>query len=318
MPDVSPPVKDRLRGLVEKTEKLDDQILLKSDGFPTYHLANVVDDHLMEITHVIRAEEWISSTPKHIVLYDAFGWTAPEWIHMPLLRNDDKSKISKRKNPVSLDFYRDNGFLPEALLNFLGNMGYSIGGDREKFTLPDMIETFDIDRVKLGGPVFDLKKLAHLNQQYLAAMSDADLARRLRQWRFSDEMLTKIAALLKPRMQTLGEFAPQAAFFLTGDLEYGPSLIPKGKTPAEGAKALAGLAEKLDALRTWTKESLEPVGRAHAEELGWKTGDLFMLIRVAITGSTASPGLFESMELVGKDLSRRRIRQAIEFLQKQK
>ena len=122
--------------------QIDDQVLLKSDGFPTYHLANVVDDHLMGITHVIRAEEWITSTPKHVVLYQAFGWTAPELIHMPLLRNPDKSKISKRKNPVSLDYYRAAGFLPEALLNYLGTMGFSIAGDREKFTLPEMIEAF--------------------------------------------------------------------------------------------------------------------------------------------------------------------------------
>ena len=136
---------DRLRGEVKfENAQIDDQILLKTDGFPTYHLANVVDDHLMEITHVIRAEEWLSSTPKHVVLYQAFGWQAPEWVHMPLLRNADKSKISKRKNPVSLDYYQDAGFLPEALLNYLGTMGWSIAGDREKFTLDEMVAAFDV------------------------------------------------------------------------------------------------------------------------------------------------------------------------------
>ena len=148
---------DRLRGEVKfDNAQIDDQVLLKTDGLPTYHLANVVDDHLMEITHVIRAEEWLSSTPKHVVLYQAFGWEAPEWVHMPLLRNADKSKISKRKNPVSLDYYRDAGFLPEALLNYLGTMGWSIAGDREKFTLDEMVEVFTCDRISLGGPVFDL------------------------------------------------------------------------------------------------------------------------------------------------------------------
>jgi glutamyl-tRNA synthetase len=143
---------DKLRGRVEfQNAGVDDQVLLKSDGFPTYHLANVVDDHDMEITHVIRAEEWISSTPKHVQLYKAFGWEAPQWVHMPLLRNVDKSKISKRKNPVSLDFYKDAGFLPEALLNFLGNQGFSIGGDREKYTLQEFIDAFDLDRVSLGA-----------------------------------------------------------------------------------------------------------------------------------------------------------------------
>ena len=162
---------DRLRGEVKfENAQIDDQILLKTDGFPTYHLANVVDDHLMEITHVIRAEEWLSSTPKHVVLYQAFGWQAPEWVHMPLLRNADKSKISKRKNPVSLDYYQDAGFLPEALLNYLGTMGWSIAGDREKFTLDEMVEAFSFDRVSLGGPVFDLVKLSAMNADYLRAL----------------------------------------------------------------------------------------------------------------------------------------------------
>src|SRR6185436_11240696 len=161
-------VHDLLRGDVTiDNAQVDDQVLLKSDGFPTYHLANVVDDHLMGITHVIRAEEWISSTPKHVELYDAFGWTAPEFIHMPLLRNADKSKISKRKNPVSLDYYADAGILPEAMLNFLGLMGWSFGGDREKFTLAEMLAAFDISRVRLGEPVFDLEKLSWLNGLYM-------------------------------------------------------------------------------------------------------------------------------------------------------
>src|SRR5512147_1603360 len=166
-------VNDLLRGEVRfDNAQVDDQVLLKSDGFPTYHLANVVDDHLMGITHVIRAEEWLSSTPKHVELYKAFGWQAPEWIHMPLLRNADKSKISKRKNPVSLDYYRAAGFLPEALLNYLGTMGWSIAGDREKFSLAEMIEAFTFDRLRLGGPVFDLVKLAAMNADYLRALDD--------------------------------------------------------------------------------------------------------------------------------------------------
>jgi glutamyl-tRNA synthetase len=175
---------DRLRGPVEiAVAQIDDQVLLKSDGFPTYHLANVVDDHLMEITHVIRAEEWISSTPKHVLLYDAFGWQAPEWIHMPLLRNQDKSKISKRKNPVSLVFYRDAGILPQAMLNFLGIMGWSFGGDREKFTLDEMVEVFSWDRVSLGGPVFNLEKLRWLNEKYIHELDFGQLADELYGWR---------------------------------------------------------------------------------------------------------------------------------------
>ncbi|HEY0194313.1 MAG TPA: glutamate--tRNA ligase, partial [Kofleriaceae bacterium] len=161
---------DRLRGEVTRDAKeVDDQVLLKSDGLPTYHLANVVDDHLMEISHVIRAEEWISSTQKHVLLYQAFGWDAPEFIHMPLLRNadKDKTKISKRKQPVSVNYYKDIGILPEALLNFLGTMGWSFGGDREKFTLQEMTDVFSWDRISLGGPVFNLEKLTWLNEKYI-------------------------------------------------------------------------------------------------------------------------------------------------------
>src|SRR5215470_11996092 len=214
---------DRLRGPLEfENSQIDDQILLKSDGFPTYHLANVVDDRLMKISHVIRAEEWISSTPKHVVLYKAFGWPEPEWIHMPLLRNADKSKISKRKNPVSLDYYRDVGVLPEALLNFLGLMGWSFGGDREKFTLAEMVEAFSFDRVALGGPVFDLEKLSWLNGLYIRDLPAHELVRRLRGWQLSDEHLMRVAELVRPRIRRLDEFVPATEFFCSGDLDYGP------------------------------------------------------------------------------------------------
>src|SRR5262249_25952618 len=184
---------DRPRGDVEfDNAQVDDQVLLKSDGYPTYHLANVDDARLMKITRVIRAEEWISSTPKHVVLFQGFGWPEPEWIHMPLLRNADKSKISKRKTPVSLDYYRDTGILPECLLNFLGLMGWSIGGDREKFTLAEMVEGFSFDRISLGGPVFDLEKLSWLNGNYIRELEPHDLVRRLRAWRLSDEHLMRV------------------------------------------------------------------------------------------------------------------------------
>ena len=161
-------VKDELRGnIIFENSKIDDQVLLKSDGFPTYHLANIVDDYLMGITHVIRAEEWIASTPKHIQLYKAFAWEEPKWYHMPLLRNADKTKISKRKNPVSLNYYREEGYLREVSLNILALMGWSLGGDKEIFTLDEMIENFSFDRISLGGPVFDLVKLGWVNTCFL-------------------------------------------------------------------------------------------------------------------------------------------------------
>src|SRR5215469_9615901 len=177
--------RDELRGAITfEHNNVDDQVLLKSDGFPTYHLANVVDDHLMQITDVIRAEEWISSTPKHVLLYRAFGWQQPRFWHMPLLRNLDKSKISKRKNPVSLIYYRQAGFLPEAVINFLGLMGGGMpegtGPVAEKFSLTEMVERFDVKNIRLGGPVFDLTKLRWLNGEYLRALSPENFFAALR------------------------------------------------------------------------------------------------------------------------------------------
>ena len=316
---------DKLRGDVTiSNEQIDDQVLIKSDGFPTYHLANVVDDHLMGITHVIRAEEWISSTPKHVVLYEAFGWQAPEWIHMPLLRNLDKSKISKRKNPVSIDYYRDAGILPETLRNFLGLMGWSLGGEREKFTLAEMVEGFTWDRISLGGPVFDLEKLAWLNGLYLREMSEEDFLSRLFAWRFSPDHLRRILPLVKDRIRRLDEFIERTAFFFTGDLDYAKvvgDLVPKGRTPKETAAVLLDLTEKVEEdreARKLTKAALDPFFRAFAEAAGWQTKDLFMTVRLAVTGLAATPPLFETMEVLGRELCRRRLRMCAEFLKKQK
>ncbi len=312
--------RDRLRGDVKfESAQMDDQILLKTDGFPTYHLANVVDDHLMGVTHVIRAEEWLSSTPKHVVLYQAFGWELPEFVHMPLLRNADKSKISKRKNPVSLDYYRDAGFLPEALLNYLGTMGWSIAGDREQFTLPEMIEAFSFDRVSLGGPVFDLVKLAAMNADYLRALDDDEVVRRLRAWRFSDEHLRALIPLVRERIQRLDEFVPLTEFFFSGDVDYAPvskDLLPKGRVPKEVADGLLLFGEALDAHRDFSAPGLEALARDFAEKNGWQTKELFMLLRLAATARKATPPLFETLVGLGRELTRRRLRLAAEYVKK--
>jgi glutamyl-tRNA synthetase len=309
---------DGLRGeIVIENATIDDQVLLKSDGFPTYHLANVVDDHMMGISHVIRAEEWIISTPKHIQLYRAFGWEPPQFLHMPLLRNPDKSKISKRKNPVSLDYYRDAGYFPEALLNFLALMGFAFGGDREKFTLGEMIEVFDFAKVSPGEPVFDLQKLSWLNGLYLREMGDAELVRRLREWRLSDDYLLSLMKMLRERMERLDQFIPAASFFLTGDLDYSAPgvldlLVPKGRDRSATGQTLGLLCDHLEeTIRgEWSHDALEASCRSFCEKTGWKTKELFMPIRVAVTGRTASPGLFDTLAAVGKDLTRRRLRQA--------
>jgi glutamyl-tRNA synthetase len=312
---------DRLRGEVRfDNTQIDDQILLKSDGFPTYHLANVVDDHLMGITHVIRAEEWLSSTPKHVELYKVFGWQAPEWIHMPLLRNADKSKISKRKNPVSLDYYRAAGFLPEALLNYLGTMGWSISGDREKFTVPEMIEAFTFDRMSLGGPVFDLVKLSAMNADYLRALDDDSVVKRMREWRLGDEYLKQLVPLVRQRMQRMDEFLPLTEFFFSGDLDYAAvakDLVPKNRTAKDVAECLLGFVEALDVQRDFSHAGLEAATRAYAEKIAWDPKELFMVVRMAATARKATPPLFETLAVLGRDLARRRLRLCAEFMKRQ-
>jgi glutamyl-tRNA synthetase len=307
---------DRLRGVVTRDAKeIDDQVLLKSDGLPTYHLANVVDDHLMQISHVIRAEEWISSTHKHVLLYKAFGWELPEFIHMPLLRNPDanKTKISKRKHPVSINYYRDIGILPQALLNFLALMGWSYGGDREKFTIDEMVSVFSWDRMSLGGPVFDLDKLKWLNEQYLHELDYEQLADALVTWRLNKDYLARVIPLVRERIKKLDEFIPATEFFFSGDLDYTAVLaemvVPEVAAP-DVAKALLDYVERFEARDAFDAALLEELGRAWTEALGWKTKHAFMLLRLAVTGRKASPPLFQTMEVLGKEITRRRLREA--------
>jgi len=316
---------DRLRGEVTRDAKeIDDQVLLKSDGLPTYHLANVVDDHLMEISHVIRAEEWISSTQKHVLLYRAFGWEPPVFIHMPLLRNadKDKTKISKRKQPVSVNYYRDIGILPEALLNFLGTMGWSFGGDREKFTLQEMIDVFSWDRISLGGPVFNLDKLTWLNEKYLHELTVEQLADRAIAWRINKDYLMAALPLVHTRIRKLDELIPALEFLFTGDLDYAPVLGELAMSDAgnvaraDVAKALLAYVERFENRIGWTRKMLEDEANAWCAELGWKTKHAFMLLRVAVTGRTATPPLFETMAVLGKELTRRRLRRAAEAIGK--
>ena len=313
-------VRDLLRGELEFDNTLvDDQVLMKSDGFPTYHLANVVDDRLMGITHVIRAEEWISSLPKHAQLYRAFGWPEPTFCHLPLLRNADKSKISKRKNPVSLNFYRRAGYLPEAMLNYLALMGWAISADREEFSLAEFIAAFDLKDITLGGPVFDLEKLTWMNGKYIRTMPVADLLERLRATVLSDEYLLKVLPLAHERVEKLEDFVDYARFFFVGEVAYDgearEKLVAKKRSAAETADALSRLLEeRLDPLLDWTAANLEAVMRAFAEAISWKPGDLFMPVRIAVTGKAATPPLFETMEVLGREVCRRRLRRAVETL----
>ena len=313
---------DRLRGTITfRNEEIDDQVLLKSDGFPTYHLACVVDDHRMGITHVCRAEEWITSTPKHVLLYQAFGWQPPEFIHMGLLRNQDKSKISKRKNPTSLNWYKEKGYLPEALLNFLGLMGYSMPEGREVFSFDDMVREFSWDRVTTGGPVFDLEKLAWLNGEYMRAMSPEEFARRARASgmvpnEFDEAKFLAAAPMFQERVKTFAELPEHTAYFLS-ELPYEPGdLLPKKKdqpihSPAETRDILFGVERCLTSAAEWTAAAMEDSMRSFCETCGWKTRDLFMTLRVAITGRTVSTPLFETMAVLGRQESMSRLAHAI-------
>jgi len=309
-------VQDRLRGAVDfDATQVDDQILLKSDGFPTYHLANVVDDHLMGITHVIRAEEWISSTPKHVLLYEAFGWTPPTFVHMPLLRNADKSKISKRKNPVSIFDYRQRGFHPKAVVNFLAQLGFTMPDQREVFGLEEFIEALDWDRVILGAPVFDLDKFTWLNGKWFRERLDAEaLTDFIRDEIFSREKIAALVPLMRERIDLGEQFVPGTEYFFCGDVTLPVELLrPKRHDLAELARVLESALEAFEAHTPFEPESLEVLGRRVAEDHGWKAGDLFMPLRVALTGRKASPPLFDVMTVLGRALVRRRLRAAIDL-----
>jgi glutamyl-tRNA synthetase len=309
---------DLLRGDVSfDNSEVDDQVLMKSDGFPTYHLANVVDDHLMEVTHVMRGEEWISSTPKHVLLYQAFGWEAPQFAHLPLLRNADKSKVSKRKNPVSLSWFKEAGYLPDAMVNFLGMMAFTFEDGREIFTLQDFVEHFKLERISLGGPVFDLKKLLWLNGRYLREKrSDDDIVSYLKAQLFTDDYLKRIVAIAKERFEKSEDFIDYAPYFFTGTVAVDPSeLVVKGKTPKESAELFEALVEKLDVQFDWQAATIEATVRAFAEEKGVPK-ELFMPLRLMVTGKKATPPLFDVLAILGRERVRTRVRAILDPLKK--
>jgi glutamyl-tRNA synthetase len=320
IPDGSTTFRDELRGdITFEHSNVDDQVLMKSDGFPTYHLANVVDDYLMRITDVIRAEEWISSTPKHVLLYQAFGWPIPRFWHMPLLRNLDKSKISKRKNPVSLVYYRETGFLAQAVINFLGLMGGGmpsptpvevVNGAKEAeiFSLAEMIENFEVPNIRLGGPVFDLTKLKWLNSEYLRALTPEAFFTALRSTVLSDNYLRNISTLIQTRVETLGQFGDLTAFLLQDNILPPPKVwVPKKRTPEE---TLLFAADQLALLETteWTHEAMEPALKKLGEQKSWSVKENFMLLRAIVSGSTMSPPLLESIIVFGKARTLDRLR----------
>lgn len=308
---------DRLRGEIRIAwEQIDMQVLMKSDNLPTYHFANVVDDHLMEITHVIRGEEWINSTPKHILLYQHFGWEAPQFCHMPLLRNPDKSKLSKRKNPTSISYYRDMGYLPEALVNYLGMMGWTMPDGREKFSVDEMQQEFDIDRVSLGGPVFDVVKLDWLNGKYIREnLSTEAFAEAFAQWAFPPEKIQKIIPLLKDRVERFSDVVPLAGFFLSGLLPISASDFEHKQLGAEQSKRILQLCVwQLEQIPEWSKEAVEQTCQHLSAFLSIKIRETLFPLFIAVTGKAVSTSVIDSMYIIGLDVTRARIRHAIDVL----
>lgn len=309
-------IHDMLRGIVEiPWSQVDMQVLLKADGMPTYHLANVVDDHLMQISHVLRGEEWLNSAPKHQLLYDYFGWEMPVLCHMPLLRNPDKSKLSKRKNPTSITYYRDAGVLPEALLNYLGRMGYSLPNDAEKFTLDEMITSFDIQRVSLGGPIFDIEKLYWLNAEWLRALTPSELKEKILAWANDSDKLTAIAAAIQPRIELLSDAVNWGGFYfqnlpaITAD-----DFAHKSLSPEQIIEILQLALWQLEVLPVWSEDNIFAVMKGLSGTLDIKLRDFMAPFFVAIAGSTASTPVMNSMAIIGADMTLNRLRHAIEIL----
>jgi glutamyl-tRNA synthetase len=306
---------DLLRGeIVIQNETVDDQVLLKSDGMPTYHMANVVDDHLMGVTIIMRAEEWIPSVPKHVMLYQAFGWEPPVFAHVPLLRNADKSKISKRKNPTSLNWYREHGYLPETMLNFLALQGWSPREDDEEFSVEEFIEKFDPKQISVGGPIFDMVKLDWLNGEKIRKLSIEDLADLLMAEGFAEgwERQDMLAALplFRERMKVLPDFVTQAGFLkqrVDLDME-GLAKKTKKVDPTVLSTILREAADELEQRAGQSDEEREGALRALAEKHEIKVGPLFMGLRVAVTGATASPPLLPSIDILGTEESVARVR----------
>ena len=317
---------DALRGTITfDTNQLQDTVLLKSDGFPTYHLAHIVDDHFMEISHVMRAVEWLPSFPIHWQLWQALGWEAPVYVHLPVMLNPNgKGKMSKRNPPrdaqgrlipVLVHDYIAAGYLPEAVDNFLANIGWNFGGDREVFSMAEAIERFDLTRINEANSAFPPEKLDWLNGVYLREMPADELALKLRApieregWTASDEQLRQIAPLVQPRIKTLNDVVEMAGFFFcepfipAGDEQF----AAKGLTPAQVAALLDNARATLEDVPEWTHEALEAAMRGLAEAEGLKVKDLFNPLRSAVTGQMVSPPLFESMAIIGRETCLSRI-----------
>jgi glutamyl-tRNA synthetase len=313
-------IKDELRGDISiPIKEVSDAVLLKSDGFPTYHLAVVVDDHLMGVTDVVRGEEWIPSAPLHVLLFEMFGWSAPRWYHMPLLLNTDKTKLSKRKGNTSVRWYREQGIVSEALLNYLGTMGWSMPNGKEFFSLKDMINNFTFKRVSLGGSIFDLKRLWHYNAHYLREVLPIEtVVERAKPfleeagYTWTNEKYVKnVVEVLLPRIETLKDIADGSYYFFNDDFGYTDDA--KRRLEA-GSKYLEDLERELSRLDYFDHDEVLDTLRDYAREQSVKLPEVMQPLRAALTGTTQAPGVTELCEILGKQKVLERIGRAIEGL----
>ena len=317
--------RDEVRGEVAfDTSEVDDQVLVKSDGMPTYHLANVVDDHAMGITDVIRGEEWLPSVPKHVLLYRALGWVPPRMAHLPLILSPNGGKLSKRSAgrlgiPVSVREYREAGYEPEAVVNFLALLGWNPGDDRELFSLEELVEAFRVGRIGKSGAQFSLDKLEWFNGQHLRALPPDEIARRARpaveeRWGgVAPGQLEAAAALLRDRVAKAGDLA-DAGYLLGHDPETYDEAGVKKRWKDDSARLVSLYADRLEADDAFTEESTEAAMRGLAEDEGVGFGRVIHPARLAVTGVTAGAGMFETLIVVGREATIRRLRRAAEVL----
>jgi glutamyl-tRNA synthetase len=299
--------------VVFKNETLDDHVLLKSDGFPTYHLAFAVDDHATNISHVIRGDGWLPSAGKHVLLIEAFGWPLPAFAHLPLVLGADRKPLAKRHGAKDVLEYRDAGYLPEAVINFLAFLGWSPGTVEEIFGMDELIHRFALDKVQPSPAVANLDRLDWLNGQFIRRLSQSELAARLaeRMPGVPPERLAPLVPLVQERLRTLAEGAPMLEFFFVAPNGYdAATLVPKGRDAAATATALTSAATAVGQLTEWSKETIDTSLRDVASRIGWTTKDFFMALRIAITGRTVTPPLIESMVQLGRDEVVARLRRA--------
>jgi len=314
---------DVIRETVEfDTNNIDDQVLLKGDGFPTYHLANVVDDHLMKITHVIRGEEWLSSTPKHIILYDYFGWEKPVFAHLPLLLNPDKSKLSKRQGDVAVEDYREKGYLKEALINFVALLGWNFGDDKEFYKMNELIEKFSLERVHKAGAVFNLEKLNWLNYEHLRRKPDSEVLKMLRaeiaksefsSIIFNDDYLLKVIVAMKERVSFVKEYLTKSPYFFFAPETYEEQNLKKRWKDAS-AELLNKLKERFEQLDNPSKEDFEKALDEIASQLSINKGQLVHPLRIAVSGVGEGPGVYDIVSVLGKDETISRINTTLKKL----